>query len=311
MGGSIRIESELGKGATFSMIIKVHKSKEIPARMFPSGVNIGNMRVLAVDDNSDILEYFGDIMQRFGITCDTAGSGTDALELIKKNKTYDLCFVDWSLPGINGIELTYIIKKHDPGSMVIMISAVDWNSIEKEAKEAGVDKFLPKPLFPSAIAEVINDCLGIGNDDKAPQKKEDEEKVNFEGFTLLLVEDVDINREILQTILEPTGLSIDCVDNGKQAVDKFTEDPGKYDMIFMDIQMPVMDGYEATRTIRTLEEKTNPGVKKDGIPIVAMTANVFREDIEKCLAAGMNDHVGKPLDFKEVMEKLRKYLSRD
>ena len=132
---------------------------------------------------------------------------------------------------------------------------------------------------------------------------EDEKIDNFEGHHILLVEDVEVNREIVQTLLEPTLLSIDCAENGEEAVRMFAESPEIYDMIYMDVQMPEMDGYEATRRIRALDM---PRARL--IPIVAMTANVFREDIEKCLAAGMSDHIGKPLNFDEVLEKLRRYL---
>jgi CheY-like chemotaxis protein len=184
-----------------------------------------------------------------------------------------------------------------------MISAAEWNTIEEEAKEAGVDKFLPKPLFPSAIADCINECLGAGSLLAAKEDRPEETDV-FDGFHLLLAEDVEINREIVLALLEPTAVEIDCAENGVEAVKLYSEAPGKYDMIFMDVQMPEMDGYEATRRIRALDV---PGAKK--IPIVAMTANVFREDVEKCLKAGMDDHLGKPLDFDEVLDKLRKYLS--
>ena len=183
-----------------------------------------------------------------------------------------------------------------------MISAYHWDNIEKNAKEAGIDKFLPKPLFPSAIIDVINECLG-GNSLKYMAEESRKAEIDkLEAYTILLAEDVEINREIFMALLEPTGLRIECAENGKEAVDKFAAAPDKYDLILMDVQMPEMDGLEATRQIRALEKSPQ------GIPIVAMTANVFREDIEKCLASGMNDHLGKPLDIDDVMEKLRKYL---
>jgi CheY-like chemotaxis protein len=163
-----------------------------------------------------------------------------------------------------------------------------------------VDKFLSKPLFASTVAEIINDCLGPENQDREMDSGIAD---NFKGFHLLLAEDIEINREIVLALLEPTELEIDCAENGAEALDKFEAAPEKYDMIFMDVQMPEMDGYEATRRIRALD---SPRSKE--IPIVAMTANVFRQDIERCLESGMNDHIGKPLDFSEVLTKLRKYL---
>jgi CheY-like chemotaxis protein len=163
--------------------------------------------------------------------------------------------------------------------------------------------FLPKPLFPSSIADVINECLGV--DSLSAEKAQPETDGIFKGYHLLLAEDVEINREIIQTVLEPTLLTFDCAENGIEALRMFREAPEKYDMIFMDVQMPEMDGYEATRKIRALDI---PKAKQ--IPIIAMTANVFREDIDRCFEAGMNGHVGKPLDFDEVLSILHKYLNR-
>ncbi|MDR2137800.1 MAG: response regulator, partial [Synergistaceae bacterium] len=174
--------------------------------------------------------------------------------------------------------------------------------IEEDAKSAGVDKFLPKPLFASAIADCLDECLG-GGSLLAAEESRPETVDTFKGCRLLLAEDIEVNREIVLALLDPTALEIDCAENGAEAIRLYSEASGGYDMIFMDVQMPVMDGYEATRRIRVLNV---PGARE--IPIVAMTANVFREDVEKCLEAGMNDHLGKPLDFEEVMEKLRKYL---
>jgi len=205
---------------------------------------------------------------------------------------------------MDGIQLAREIKtRKSEKPVVIMISAAEWSAVAEEAKKAGVDKFLSKPLFPSTIAEVINECLGV--DQKHMEKSQSANIAGiFAGKRILLVEDVEINREIVLTLLEPTKLKIDCAENGAEAVRIFSEAPNKYNMIFMDIQMPVMDGYDATRAIRemdTQEAKT--------VPIVAMTANVFKEDIERCLEAGMNDHVGKPIDFEEVISRLRKYLA--
>ncbi|MDR2135401.1 MAG: response regulator, partial [Treponema sp.] len=204
--------------------------------------------------------------------------------------------------------------------VVIMISAGEMDGVEREARSAGVDRFLPKPLFPSVIADCINRCLGAENL-VAPAGPESPAADAFAGRVILLAEDVEINREIVQALLEPTGARIDCAENGAEAVRMFTASPGAYDIIFMDVQMPEMDGYEATRRIRAFEKSRareasgasdtsgdTSGEPAGRIPIIAMTANVFREDVDKCLAAGMNDHMGKPLDFGEVLSKLRTYL---
>jgi CheY-like chemotaxis protein len=158
---------------------------------------------------------------------------------------------------------------------------------------------MSKPLFPSAILEMINECLGM--DKRQIEEARTDIADIFTGRRILLAEDVEINREIVQSLLEPTGLEIDCAENGKEAVRMFAQSPD-YDMIFMDVQMPEMDGCEATRRIRLLDI---PQAKT--IPIIAMTANVFKEDIEKCLSAGMDGHLGKPLDFEEVLDRLRSY----
>ncbi|MDR1978483.1 MAG: response regulator [Synergistaceae bacterium] len=303
MGGNIWIESELGKGSTFAFTVETERGSEEHHGLLDPSVNWGNVRILAVDDAPEILEYFQELAGQIGVACDIAISGEKARALIEQNGAYDIYFVDWKMPGMSGIELSEWIKKQETSnSVVIMISATEWSAIEDEAKNAGVDKFMSKPLFASSIADCINECLGSGNLRAAEGSSPDEVDC-FKGYRVLLAEDVEINREIVLTLLEPTALVIDCAENGAEAVRLYSEALGKYDMIFMDVQMPEVDGYEATRRIRSLDV---PGAKD--IPIVAMTANVFREDIAKCLDAGMNDHVGKPLDFDEVLDRLRKYL---
>ena len=301
MGGEIWVESELGRGSTFVFTIQVKRGSEGNKRIMEQEINWNNVCVLTVDDDPDILEYFKEIVQSVGAACDTALNGEDALRLIKRNGEYDVYFVDWKMPGMNGIELARRIKantseKKQP--VIIMISGMDLNIIKDEAEKAGVDKFLQKPLFPSSIIDCISKYVGM------PQQIEstvaNETRDNFEGYNILMAEDVEINREIVLALLEPTGITINCAEDGEEAVRLFKENFEKYDMIFMDVQMPVMDGYEATRAIRAMKDIP----KAQQIPIVAMTANVFREDIEKCLDAGMNDHVGKPLDIEDVLSKL-------
>jgi CheY-like chemotaxis protein len=213
-------------------------------------------------------------------------------------------FVDWRMPGMDGIELTRRIKAHDKErqSVVVMISSADWAVIKDMALDAGVSKYLLKPLFSSAIFDCINECLGI---DASDGKDQDiGAGGRFTGKKLLVAEDVEINREIILSLLEDTGISIDCAQNGLEAVEMIVAAPDKYDAILMDVQMPKMDGLEATRLIRTL----NTTQRLVNLPIIAMTAHVFKSDIEECLAAGMNDHIGKPIDIDDVMKKLNKYL---
>jgi signal transduction histidine kinase/DNA-binding response OmpR family regulator len=315
MGGSIWVESTPGKGATFSFTIQLERGTDDKHTLLSDDINLDNLRILTVDDDPDILTYFLDIAQGFGITCDAAISGEKALELINQKNGYHIYFIDWRMPDMDGIRLAREIKERvSEHPVVIMISAAEWSAVAEEAKKAGVDKFLSKPLFPSTIAEVINECLGVDKKHVEQSQSADISGI-FEGRCILLVEDVEINREIVLTLLEPTKLEIDCAENGAEAVRMFQRAPKKYDMIFMDIQMPVMDGYDATHHIRDIEAELSNNHKDDtseppeGIPIVAMTANVFKEDIERCLEAGMNDHVGKPIDFEEVLGRLRKYLA--
>jgi CheY-like chemotaxis protein len=314
MQGAIRVESGEGQGAAFIFTVKLEKGTAVNESLLSPGVNWKNLRILVVDDSKDILDYFMDIGYQLGFSCVTAPSGEEALKVITEQGFFDIYFVDWKMPGMDGIELSHRIREQsDAGqgaaqgrekSVVIMISAAEWSTIEEEARNAGVDKFLSKPLFPSDIVDIVNQCLG----ETAAQSDDAGEEAalptdDFDGRWIILAEDVEINREIVLSLLESTRLGIDCAENGLEAVKLFTENPEKYDMIFMDIQMPEMDGYNATRTIRA---STAPGAKT--IPIIAMTANVFREDIEKCLAAGMNGHVGKPLDLHDVMTQLRAYI---
>jgi signal transduction histidine kinase/DNA-binding response OmpR family regulator len=303
MGGRIWIESEPGKGATFAFTVQMRRGADEQQRLLDPGVNLKNIRVLVVDDAPEILEHFVEIAGALGIACDTASGGGEACSLVEQNGAYDIYFVDWKMPGMDGIELSRLLKSRDgKKSVVIMISSTEWSVIADKAKAAGVDKFLPKPLFPSAIADCINECLGVGG--QGIPDNEGTEISDLSAYRVLLAEDVEINREIVLVLLEPTKLAIDCAENGREVLRLFCENPGAYDMIFMDVQMPEMDGYEATRKIRALGHISNAKT----IPIIAMTANVFREDIERCLEAGMNDHIGKPLDLHEVLVKLRKYL---
>jgi len=303
MGGKIWIESEPGKGATFVFTIQARRGAEDKRKPLLD-VDLNNVRVMAVDDDPDILTYFLDIARRYGLSCETAASGEKALELVNKKGDHHIYFVDWKMPVMDGIQLTRKIKAGDPeSSVVIMVSAAEWSAIAEEAKAAGVDRFLSKPLFPSAIAEIINECLGV---DK--RQAEETKAVDINGIfaerRILLAEDVEINREIVQALFEPTQMNMDCAENGVEAVRMFSEAPDRYDLIFMDVQMPEMDGYEATKRIRAMDNS-----KAKTIPIIAMTANVFKEDIDKCLAAGMNSHIGKPLNFEEVMKILHSYFA--
>jgi signal transduction histidine kinase/CheY-like chemotaxis protein len=317
MGGRIWVDSEPGKGSVFRFTFKTKRSSlcdSVSGKPVIGGERKA-VSFLAVDDDPVVLDYFREIMGRLGIACDTAQSGKQALRLAEKNKGYDIYFIDWSMPFMNGITLSKLLKssKDVPDSVIVlMISVFEISLFEEEAKKAGADIFLHKPLFPADVADAVNESLAIlkSGRQKSGEAAETASKTElpehgdiFSGRRILLAEDVEINREILLMLLEPTRVDIDCAENGEQAVNMYRESPDKYDLIFMDVQMPLMDGYEATRKIRSLDIA---GAEK--IPIIAMTANVFREDVNKCLAAGMNAHLGKPLNYEDVVAKLREYL---
>ena len=302
MNGDIWIESELGAGATFafSVTLGCAAEREIQTALLQRAENV---RLLAVDNDPEVLEFFEVFAQRMNLACDTAVDGRQALALIEGGQPYDICFIDLRMPGMDGLALARAItQRQEKKPALILISAYDWNTIEREAKAAGVDAFLPKPLFISDVAECMNETIGVDNNAEMGNSQQ-EWAGSFRGHRILLAEDVEINREIVLTLLEPTQIEIECAVDGAEAVKLFSADPNRYDMIFMDIQMPVMDGLEATQRIRALDA---PAAK--AIPIIAMTANVFREDVERCLAVGMNDHIGKPIDYDEMLAKLKHHL---
>ncbi|MDR1740491.1 MAG: response regulator [Synergistaceae bacterium] len=315
LGGSIWVESEEGKGSSFIFRVPV-KEGESERRRIPFDLAAAGepVRILAVDDSPEVLQYFASIADKINIKCDVAATGEQACQMLEKAEgDYSIVFVDWRLPGMNGVEFAKLIQdRYGDRVAVVMISSGDWSDIEEEAREHGVKvrRFVPKPLFPSTIVDCISECLGIEErqDDGAGVSagvSKEAEPGCFDGRRILLVEDVEINREIVMTLLSDTRLAIDTAENGLEAVEAFGAAPERYDMIFMDVHMPEMDGYQATREIRSL-----PLPRARTVPIVAMTANVFREDVEKCLAAGMNDHIGKPVDLDDILTKLFKYLPK-
>jgi len=309
MNGEIWIESKPNKGSKFMFTSKVKKGVGKLDLQLSAKINRDELRILAVDDSEETRMYFAHVMEAFHLPCDISSSGQEALEMMEKtkDKPYNLFFIDWQMPDMDGVELTRRVKQlTGDKSFVIMLSMADWKSIEKEALAAGVKQFIPKPIFPSVLINVINECIEIKpKESTGRQESLTGQGYNFNDYSILVAEDVEINREILSTILEETGISIDFAQNGTNAVSMFQMHPDKYKLILMDVNMPEMDGYEATQAIRALEI---PQAKE--ISIVAMTANVFREDIEKCLQAGMNDHIGKPIAPEALHEKLNKYLEK-
>ncbi len=307
MGGSIGVTSTLGQGACFAFTVRV-KGCVAPAQsryVLKPGIEPHDLHLMIVDDAPDVLEYFSEIAARFGFSCLCASGGEEALALLReRSEPCHLYFVDYQMPGMNGVDFVRQLNAlYDTPPTVIMVSAYQWGQIEEDAKAAGISRYLAKPLLPSSIVNCINECLGADAYGGLTARDADSKAGIFQGKRILLAEDIEINREIAGALLADTGVLLTYAENGARAVELFASDPGGFDLIFMDIHMPDMDGYQATQAIRAL-----PVSEASTIPIIAMTANVFREDVERCLSVGMNDHVGKPIDIDEMIEKISAYL---
>ncbi len=312
MGGSIEVDSRPGEGSTFHFTFEVKNAEGAGAKRpsYDKAV-YAKLRILVVDDAPEILAYFDRFLSKLGTQFDLAPNGEDALELVKRsvaeNNPYDLLFVDCMMEGFDGFDTTRGARAILGDKVrVVMISDSAWQVIAAEANSAEIDRFLQKPLFSSVLLNTTNELMfseGGAGVQAAGLTAPASAEMHFRDCTVLLAEDIEINREIATTLLDGTGLSIDCAEDGQQAFDMFAADPAKYSLIFMDVQMPVVDGLEATRRIRAIG---TPLARE--VPIVAMTANAFREDVDACIAAGMNDHVSKPIDMEEMMATLAKYL---
>ncbi len=310
MNGDIKVESELGVGSTFTVTIflKLQQPHEQDTEW------LQGLRVIAVDDDPDICETVCDTLNSIGMEGEGYTSGREAVEAVKhaqdEGRDFYAAILDWKMPGMDGIATAKAIKKISKFHMpIIILSAYDWSEIEMEARAAGVDAFLSKPVFRS---DLIRTFSHISNRDVQEETEHEStrdslkalEGQNYEDKTALLVEDNELNREIAEEILESTGLKVETAEDGRDAVDKFVQSQvGYYDIIFMDIQMPVMNGYDAAMAIRGLSR-----ADAAHIPIVAMTANAFVEDVQAAKSAGMNEHIAKPIDFDKLSEVLRKYL---
>ncbi|MDR2931626.1 MAG: response regulator [Oscillospiraceae bacterium] len=308
MGGDIWVESEPGKGSSFIFEIEVGWGGPLASGTSAASLP-ERMHILVVDDSDDVLEYFQNILGTFSLACDTAASGPQAIEAVRRSykagNPYDMIFMDWNMPGMNGGDTARQIREITGDDViVVMISVADWSDIEQEAKTFGVTNFLPKPVLPSVLYNTIvqlteNTLVSMQPPGTAAKK-------NWCGKKILLVEDIEINREIIMSILGDTGIDIECACDGKQAVDLFAQKGPDYDLILMDVQMPVLDGLSATRQIRAM----GTDLAKT-IPIIAMTANAFKEDELLCIEAGMNNHVAKPLDIDTLFTVMGGYLDPD
>jgi len=297
IGGDIECESELGKGTTFTVVL------DIPVAENQYGdMKLEPIDVLVVDDDEIMLQTAIDALQSLGAVAEKAQSGTKALEMIEQKhdsgKDYDVLIIDWRMPQMDGIETISQIRSMIGEHVVILLtSAYDWSDIEEEAKSAGADGFINKPLFRSTLYSKINDLTG----NKAAHEPE-EDYSDLEGMHILVAEDNDINWEIISTMLSMFKITSERAENGRICVDKMKDaKEGSYQLIFMDIQMPEMNGLDATRAIRKLADPW-----ASSIPIVAMTADAFSENVTACLEAGMNGHIAKPIDIKLVIKEIRR-----
>ena len=298
MGGTIDCQSEQGKGTTFTVTLDIPVADRQREEM-----QLDPVDVLIVDDDEVMLQTAVDSLESLGATAEQARSGTEAIGMIEhrhlSGRDYGIIIIDWKMPETDGIETIRRIRSEiDKDTPILLVSAYDWSDIEDKAKEAGANGFVCKPLFRSTLYDKINDLIGKERRSAEPE----DDYSDLQGMNILVAEDNDINWEIISTILTMFGMTADRAENGRICVERIqSADPGRYDLIFMDVQMPEMNGLDATRAIRSLED---PGAAT--IPIVAMTADAFSENITECLNAGMNGHIAKPIDIKLVIKEIRR-----
>ena len=302
MGGDIKLESDVGKGTEFIVTLELRLQedhKEIKEIEY-----LKDVHVLVVDDDMDSCQSIAHMLRQFGLKPDWTMYGKEAVVRAKEaeqlKEQYQIYMIDWLMPDMNGIETARRIRKIvGKSAPIILLSAYDWGEIEKEAREAGVTEFMSKPLFPSDLEKMLTKISG-----KTEEKEENTEKVDFAGRRILLVEDNMMNREIATEYLQDFGLLVETAEDGKQACEILeNSEPGYFDVVLMDIQMPIMNGYEATKVIRKFKNK-----EIANIPILAMTANAFEEDKKAAKEAGMNGHLAKPIDVPKLIEQLKEIL---
>ncbi len=307
MGGTITVVSEVGKGSLFTVDLELRIPEEQVDRNF--WINHKVSRILVVDDDEDICRNVQTLMEDTGVRTDAALSGEEGIRQVCRAKDedepYHVILLDWKMPGMDGIEtarrIRAVVETHVP---ILFLTAYDWEELKEEAIQAGIDGFLAKPFFVSALKEKILEVHAVlENREQAGGNPETD---SLEGCHFLVAEDNAINAEILAQLLEMEGADCEVAEDGQAALERFRNSvPGEFDAVLMDVQMPVMNGYEATRAIRGLDREDAAAV-----PIIAMTANAFAEDVKDALAAGMNAHIAKPVDMGLFKKTVHQYMQR-
>ena len=305
MGGTIEVQTAQGKGTEFTVCVPMRAQTE--QRPVEKITELEGLKALVVDDDFNTCDSVTKMLVKVGMRAEWTLSGKEAVlrarQSIEMSDVYHAYIIDWRLPDMNGIEVTRQIRSLHDDTPIIILTAYDWSDIEVEAKAAGVTAFCAKPMFMSDLRETLMSALGQKPAD-AVQRLLPEKNADFKGKHILLVEDNELNREIAQEILQEYGFLVDSAENGAVAVEKVsTAAPGSYDLVLMDVQMPIMDGYTATRKIRALDD---PARAK--LPILAMTANAFDEDRRNALESGMNGFLSKPIVIGDLVQELHKIL---
>lgn len=304
MDGTIEVESQEGAGTTFMVDLPFGVSKVDKK----TAAEMEEMRVLVVDDDNDTCEHAVVLLKGMGVNVDWALNGFEAIEKVRSaceddGRCYDVCFIDWCMPELDGIETARRMRRYvGPDVLIIIISAYDWSGIEEQAKAAGVNAFIVKPFFASNL---YNTLLTVSRKPELGfSAVGNKETYDFGGKKVLLVEDNELNMEIASELLKFVNLQVEHAENGKVAVDIFRNSKEKeYALIFMDIQMPLMNGYDAARCIRSSEHPA-----AGTIPIIAMTANAFNDDVQAAFDAGMNGHLAKPIDVEVLYKTIARYI---
>ena len=303
MGGTIKLTSAPEKGSEFHITLDLEKATvSLDDMMLPP------WKMLVVDNNEDLCQSAVSTLKEIGIEAEWALDGHKAVEMVEKrhqeSRDYEIVLLDWKMPGMDGLETAREIRKHLGDNVpILIISAYDWSDIEEEAREAGAHGFISKPLFKSNLYLGLNRYMNGEIEQKQEVIKQEEE---FVGKRILLAEDNDLNWEIAEDILSEEGFELERAENGKICVEMFeAAEVGYYDLVLMDIRMPVMTGYEATKLIRA---ESRPDA---GLPIIAMTADAFSDDIQHCMECGMDAHVAKPIDVDRLRQILRKQIDRE